>query len=156
MASINRVLMVGRLVRDPELKDVREGLTAARITIATDFKSRKPGNEENKEVCFIDATAWNREAEQLAKQAHKGDVIAVEGRLKLETWTDNATGAKRSKHMIVIDTILYFQKMENDPVPLPQEQKQYVEQPRQVQRPLTPPPAKVFAPSPDFDDDLPF
>ena len=107
MASFNRVIMMGNLTRDPELKQLSSGQSVCRLSLASNrqFKNKQNG-ETIQEVCFIDVDVWGAQAESCNRYLQKGRSILVEGRLKLDTWEDN--GQKRSKHSIVADRITFL------------------------------------------------
>lgn len=139
MTTINKVLMVGRVVRAPEVVE-RNNFKFTKLTIVTEYTPKSRGGEEKKEVCYLDCTVWNQEAELAAKYLSSGSVIAIEGRLKLEKWMDKATNLERSKHVLVADTVTFLEKIKVD---APQEE---VQQPvRQFTKSA---PATSYAPKP--------
>lgn len=113
--SINKVIMAGRITRDIELKEPAAGLKAARITIATNHKSKKKDGTEVNDVCYIDSTLWGNEAISASKFLKKGSAVAIEGRLKLEKWMDKATNTERTKHVIAVDNVMYLEKISQFP-----------------------------------------
>lgn len=92
--------MIGNLTRDPELKSF-QGNQFCKFTIAMNHRSSK----DNSETCFIDVTAWGKQAEFVIKYFKKGNPILVEGRLKLETWEKD--GKQQSKHVIYAEKISF-------------------------------------------------
>lgn len=100
--SYNKVIMMGRLTRDPEIKETSGGTKVAEFGLAVDS-----GWGENKRTTFVDITAWSKQAEFVAKYFHKGDGIHIEGRLDLDTWEDKNGGGKRSKHRITSERITF-------------------------------------------------
>ena len=100
--------MIGRLVVAPELKEVRDGMFACRMRIATEHVQKGKDGQTKKDVCFIDTTAWGTQAQLCAKYLVKGSTVAVEGRLKEEKWTDKTTQVERSKHVIVAENIVFM------------------------------------------------
>ena len=110
MSSINKIFISGRVTHDLVKTEIKAGLTACRLSIATEHKTRNKEGVENKEVCFIDATVWNKMADECMKFFKKGSQITVEGRLKLDKWTDKKTGQERTKHAIAIETIIWPEK----------------------------------------------
>lgn len=113
MTTINKVLMVGRVVRAPEVVE-RNNFKFTKLTIVTEYTPKTRGGEEKKEICYLDCTVWNAEAELCAKYLSSGSVIAVEGRLKLEKWMDKATNLERTKHVLVADTVTFLEKIKID------------------------------------------
>ena len=101
--SYNRIVMVGNLTRDIELRYAQSGTAIANTAIATTRKFTQNG-EKKEEVCFVDITFFGRSAEVANQYLHKGSKCLVEGRLKLDQWTDQQ-GQKRSKHSIVVETM---------------------------------------------------
>jgi len=109
MASYNRVVMVGNLTRDPEYKQLTSGQAVCRLGLASNrqFKNRQTGSDVQ-EVCYIDIDVWGAQAESCRQYLAKGRAVLIEGRLKLDTWDDQATGQKRSKHSIVADRVVFL------------------------------------------------
>lgn len=108
MASYNRVVMVGNLTRDPEYKQLSSGQAVCRLGLASNrqFKNRQTGSMVQ-EVCYIDIDVWGAQAESCRQYLSKGRSVLVEGRLKLDSW-EEPTGAKRSKHSVVADRIVFL------------------------------------------------
>ncbi len=102
---LNRIVIMGRLTRDPELKQTPSGVGVASFTVAVDrdFKNRETGE---KATDFIDCVAWRQTAEFASRYLTKGRMVAVEGRLQIREWTDREGGKRRSAE-IVADNI-YF------------------------------------------------
>ncbi|MEA1891394.1 MAG: single-stranded DNA-binding protein [Campylobacterota bacterium] len=99
----NKVILVGNLTRDIELKYSQAGLGIASAGLATNRKFTVNG-EKKEEVCFVDITFFGRSAEVANQYLRKGSKILVEGRLKLDQWTDQ-NGQKRSKHGVIVETM---------------------------------------------------
>ena len=95
MASYNKVLLMGNLTKDPELRYTPSGMAVANLRLAVNRKYRTKDQELKEEVCFITAVVWNKQAETCNQYLHKGSSIFVEGRLQSRSWEDT-TGAKRS------------------------------------------------------------
>mgnify|MGYP003392776674 CR=1 FL=1 len=95
MASYNKVLLMGNLTKDPELRYTPQGTAVANLRLAVNRKYRTKDQELKEEVCFITAVVWSKQAETCNQYLHKGSSVFVEGRLQSRTWEDN-TGAKRS------------------------------------------------------------
>ncbi len=98
MADLNKVYLIGRLTRDPELRYTTSQTPVMDLPLATgrSWRDRNTG-EEKGETLYIDVTVWRNNAENCAKFLHKGSQIHVEGYLKKETWDDRNSGEKRSK-----------------------------------------------------------
>jgi single-strand DNA-binding protein len=103
MANYNKVILVGNLTRDPQLRHLPSQMPVVEIGLAVNHRYRTAQGEDREEVMFIDCTAFGKQAETINQYCQKGKQLLVEGRLKLETWDDKQTGQKRSKHKIVID-----------------------------------------------------
>lgn len=99
----NKVILVGNLTRDIELRYSQGGLGIANTAIATSRKFTSNG-EKKEEVCFVDITFFARSAEIANQYLRKGSKILVEGRLNFEQWVDQ-NGQKRSKHSVVVETM---------------------------------------------------
>lgn len=109
MASgYNRVVLVGNLTRDPELRQLPSGQAVCRLNLAVNrqFKNRQTGDMVQ-EVCYIDIDVWGPQAESSNSYLQKGRQVLVEGRLKLDSWQDN-DGNNRSKHSIVADRVVFL------------------------------------------------
>lgn len=100
----NRVVMLGNLTRDVELRYLPNGAAVSTTGIAVNRKFKKQDGSQGEEVCFIDVTFFGRTAEVANQYLSRGKKVLVEGRLKLDQWTDNQ-GVKRSKHSIVVETM---------------------------------------------------
>lgn len=105
MASFNKVMIIGNLTRDPEIKYTPKGTAIADIGLAVNRNYTTEGGEKREEVTFIDVTLWGRVAEIVGEYCKKGRPLFVEGRLQLDTWDDKATGQKRSKLKVVGENI---------------------------------------------------
>jgi single-strand DNA-binding protein len=99
----NKVILVGNLTRDIELKYSQGGMGIAKTAIATTRKFTTNG-EKKEEVCFVDITFFGRSAEVANQYLRKGSKILVEGRLNFEQWVDQ-NGQKRSKHSVAVETM---------------------------------------------------
>lgn len=100
----NKVILVGNLTRDCELRYLPSGSAVCTTGIATNRRFKAQNGEQKEEVCFIDITFFGRTAEIANQYLSRGKKVLVEGRLKLDQWTDQ-TGAKRSKHSVTVDTL---------------------------------------------------
>lgn len=109
MANFNRVILIGRLTRDPETKTFGSGGMVTNFGFVTNGR-KKQGSEWVDDPMFIDVAVFNRGefgklADLVRDRCKKGTPIMIEGKLSLEQWDDKSTGAKRSKHKIVADQI---------------------------------------------------
>lgn len=97
MAYLNKVLLLGNLTRDPELRQVTGGQAVCKFGLATNRRFKSPSGEMREDTTFVDVTVWGVRGENLAKYFHKGDPIFIEGRLSFEEWQDKTSGQKRTK-----------------------------------------------------------
>ena len=108
MASFNKVILMGNLTRDPELKTAPSGSKVADLGLAVSESWRDKNTGENREVvCFVDVTVWNRLAELCQQYLKKGSPVLVEGRLQMDEWK-NQQGEKRSKLRVRADTVKFL------------------------------------------------
>jgi single-strand DNA-binding protein len=106
MASFNKVLLMGNLTRDPELRFTSNGSALAKFGLAVNRKY-KAGEEWKEEVCFVDITVWGKQAENCAEYLSKGRPVFIEGRLQFSSWeTDD--GQKRNKLEVVANTVQFL------------------------------------------------
>ena len=103
MAGYNKVILIGNLTRDPELRYTPQGVAICKIGLAVNRTWKTETGESREEVTFVDVDAFRRQAETLAQYLKKGSPLMVEGRLKLDQWDDKQTGQKRSKLGVVLD-----------------------------------------------------
>lgn len=107
---LNKIILMGRLVRDPELRRTNGGTPVASFTMAVDRDFKSQGGE--KETDFIDIVAWRNTAEFVSKYFTKGRMAVVEGRLQIRDWTDKE-GNKRKAAEVVADNV-YFGDSKKD------------------------------------------
>jgi single-strand binding protein len=100
----NKVVLVGNLTRDIELRYASNGNAIGSTAIAATRKFNVNG-EKREETCFIDITFWGKQAEIANQYLSKGSKLLVEGRLKFDQWTDQQTGQQRSKHSITVENM---------------------------------------------------
>lgn len=108
MANVNKVILIGNLTRDPEVKYTPKGTAVAEVGLAVNRNYTVGDGEKREETTFIDVELWGRTAELAAQYLAKGRSVYFEGRLKLDTWDDKATGAKRSKLRVVAETMQFL------------------------------------------------
>ena len=182
---LNRATIIGNLTRDPELRYTPQGSAICDLGLAINRQYTTNDGVKKEEVCFVDITAWGRQAETCNRFVKKGSQIFVEGRLKLDSWQDKETGKNRSKLNVVAERIQFLSgtgagKQQDDgqddqqqpyqkPVSQPQRQE-YSRPPQQAQRapvqqvpPIQqqaqnppPPPEEIFEVDSEPDDDIPF
>jgi len=103
----NKVIMIGNLTRDIELKYIPSGAAIAKGAIATSHKYKTQTGEQKDEVCFLDFNVFGKSAEILNQYVRKGSKVMLEGRLVLEQWTDQ-NGGNRSKHSLRVETFKFL------------------------------------------------
>jgi single-strand DNA-binding protein len=114
MANLNKVFLIGRLTRDPELRYTTNGIAVTSLGLAVNrFYNSKDG-ERREEVTFLDVTVWNRQAENCCQYLKKGRSVHVEGYLKLDSWDDKDTGKKRSTVKIEAENIQFLDSRGSD------------------------------------------
>ncbi len=106
MAGFNKVILMGNLTRDPQLRYLQNNTAVCDFGLAVSRRWRDRDGNQKDEVCFVDLTAWARQAEVINQYMRKGSLILVEGRLKLDTWTGQ-DGQKRSKHTVVVENFQF-------------------------------------------------
>ena len=109
MPNLNKVMLMGNLTRDPELRYTPNNTAVANLGMAINRTwFNKQTNEKQEETTFVDLEAWGRTAEVLNQYLKKGRPLYVEGRLKLDQWQDKESGANRSKLKIVVETFEFL------------------------------------------------
>src|SRR6478609_3002102 len=103
MASFNKVMLMGNLTRDPQLKYLPSQTAVAEFGLASNRKFKTANGEDREEVLFVDCTAFGRQAEVINQYCQKGRPLFVEGRLKLDSWEDKNGGGKRNKLTVVVE-----------------------------------------------------
>lgn len=104
MANFNKVILLGNLTRDVEMRHTQSGMALAKFGLAINRKWSQNG-EQKESTCFVDCTAWGRQAEVLSQYVGKGSQLFVEGRLEYSTW--EADGGKRSKLEVVVENFQF-------------------------------------------------
>lgn len=109
MPSYNKVLLMGNITRDIEVRHLPSGNAVATIGLAMNRKFKTNDGQLKEEVTFVDCEAFGRTAEVMAQYLSKGKPVFVEGRLKLDTWQDKTDGSNRSKLKIVIESFEFIE-----------------------------------------------
>lgn len=112
MANLNKVLLMGRLTRDPELRYTPGGAAVTDLSLAINRTFSTRDGESREETVFIDVTVWDRQAETCCQYLKKGRAVHVEGSLKMDTWDDKATGEKRSKLKVQAERVQFLDRRE--------------------------------------------
>jgi single-strand DNA-binding protein len=108
MASFNKVILMGNLTRDPELRYTPKGTAIAKIGLAVNRVWTTETGEKKEEVTFVDVDVFGRTAENVGQYMRKGSPMLIEGRLRLDQWDDKQTGQKRSKLGVVAETVQFL------------------------------------------------
>ena len=108
MASFNKVLLMGNLTRDPQLKYLPSQMAVAEFGIACNRKFRTQAGEDREEVTFVDITAFGKTGELINQYFTKGKPIFIEGRLKYDQWEDKNGGGKRSRLTVVAENFQFI------------------------------------------------
>jgi single-strand DNA-binding protein len=160
MASYNKVLLMGNLTRDPEVRYTPKGTALANLGLAVNRVYTTEGGEQKEEVTFIDIEVWGRQAETAGQYLAKGRPVFVEGRLKLDSWEDKESGQKRNKLKVVAERVQFLGA--------PRGGAEFKDQPpsddaparpaSRAGRPATPPPQSKGEPEAPAaeDDNIPF
>jgi single-strand DNA-binding protein len=108
MANLNKVMLIGNLTRDPELRYTPKGTAVADIALAINRVWNNEQNQRQEETTFVDITLWGRQAELAQQYLTKGRGAYIEGRLQMDTWDDKQTGQKRSKLKVVAESLQFL------------------------------------------------
>ncbi len=106
MAQLNKVLLIGNLTRDPEVRYTPKGIAVADLGLATSRKWRTETGEEKEDVCYVTVVVWGKQAEAAGKYLKKGRPVFIEGRLQYETWEKN--GEKRSSIKVSCERLQFL------------------------------------------------
>ena len=105
MANVNKVILIGNLTRDPEIRHTPKGTAVGDIALAINRVYTSETGEKREETTYVDVTLWGRTAEIAQQYLKKGRPAYIEGRLQMDTWEDKATGQKRSKLKVVAEAL---------------------------------------------------
>ena len=105
MASFNKVILLGNLTRDPEVRYTPKGSAVCDLGLAVNRSYTLDSGEKREEVTFVDVVLWSRLAEIAGEYLKKGRPVFIEGRLQLDTWDDKQSGQKRSKLRVIGETM---------------------------------------------------
>jgi single-strand DNA-binding protein len=145
MSSLNKVFLIGNLTRDPEVRYLPSGAAVADLRLAVNRKYKTQQGEDKEETCFVNVSAWGRQAETCGQYLTKGSPVLVEGRLRYEEWEKD--GQKNSRISVTAERVQFMGSARSGggggaPAPESQERRE-------------PPPAPAHDDAGD-DDDLPF
>lgn len=160
MANVNKVILIGNVTRDPEVKFTSKGSAVTDIGLAINRNYTLDNGEKREETTFVDVELWGRLAEIAGEYAKKGRPVYIEGRLRMDTWEDKASGQKRSRMKVVGENLQLLggrtggggpssggdhESYDSAPAAAPRRSA-----PPQPQRQVAPPPSDMP------DDDIPF
>lgn len=120
MANFNKVLLMGNLTKDPELRYTPQGTAVVNLRLAVNRRFKDRNQELKDEVCFVTAVVWDKQAESCNQYLHKGSPVFVEGRLQSRSWEDN-TGQKRSVIEVRAERVQFLGQAPSREAPVSQE-----------------------------------
>jgi single-strand DNA-binding protein len=112
--TLNRVLLSGRLTRDPELKYTAGGIAVCNFSLAVNRKYKDQSGQWRDEATFINVVTWHKAAETVNKFLHKGSPVIIEGRLESRSW-ETESGQKRTAIEVRADQVRFLEKSESSP-----------------------------------------
>lgn len=112
MAALNKVMLIGNLTRDPEVRYTPKGSAVADVAIAVNRTYTAENGEKREDVTYVDITFWAKSAELAGQYLKKGRPIFVEGRLQLDQWEDKQSGQKRSRLRVVGENFQFLDRRE--------------------------------------------
>jgi single-strand DNA-binding protein len=108
MANLNKVMLIGNLTRDPELRHTPKGTAVSEISMAINRVWNNDQGQKQEETTFVEVTLWGRQAELAQQYLVKGRPVYIEGRLQLDSWDDKETGKKRSKLRVIGENMQFL------------------------------------------------
>jgi single-strand DNA-binding protein len=144
MANLNKVLLLGNVTRDPEVRYTPKGSAVCDLGVAVNRAYTTDSGEKREEVTFVDVTLWGRTAEVASEYLKKGRPVFIEGRLQMDTWDDKQTGQKRTRLRVVAENMQLLGGRPSGGADTTGESRQ-----------SSAPPKKSGAPEPD-EDEIPF
>lgn len=153
MASFNKVILMGNLTRDCELRYTPKGTAVVAVGLALNRKWKDEGGNDREEVTFVDVTAFGRTAENMSQYLHKGSPVHIEGRLKLDQWDDKQTNQKRQKLSVVVETCQFLYSANQGEHADSGQRPEFKSNLRSGRTQTAPPPEDE---PPEAEDDVPF
>lgn len=154
MANLNKVMLIGNLTRDPELRVTPKGTAICQFSLAVNRKFKDESGGEREEVTYVDIEAWSKQGETIAKYCTKGRPLFVEGRLRLDQWEDKTTKEKRSRMKVVLENFQFLGSGRGDGAAAGGgeggEARAYAPRPSAAPKPAAPPAQE------NLDEDVPF
>ena len=151
MASFNKVILLGNLTRDPEVRYTPKGSAVCDLGLAVNRNYTLENGEKREEVTFVDVVLWARLAEIAGEYLKKGRPVFIEGRLQMDSWDDKQTGQKRTKIRVVGETMQLLGSRPSGGAAEPADEDR---QSRAGAKPAAPP--KSSAPAEPDEDEIPF
>jgi single-strand DNA-binding protein len=155
MASFNKVILLGNLTRDPEVRYTPKGSAVCDLGIAVNRVYTTDSGEKREEVTYVDVVLWARLAEIAGEYLKKGRPVFIEGRLQMDTWDDKQTGQKRTRLRVVGETMQLLGSRPAGGTSAPAEASEE-DRPARSGGKSSPPPPKPGAPAEPDDDEIPF
>ncbi|MDF1851224.1 MAG: single-stranded DNA-binding protein [Verrucomicrobiales bacterium] len=176
MPNLNKVMLIGNLTRDPEVRYTPKGTAVTDIGMAINRNYTLDDGERREETTFVDVTFWGRQAEVIGEYMKKGRPMYIEGRLQLDQWEDKASGQQRSRLKVIGDNFQFLggrddqggggqrggggQPYQQQAAPqqqyAPPAQQAPQQQPQQQAPQQQAPPQQNYEPIRDEEDDIPF
>ena len=158
MANLNKVMLIGNLTRDPELRVTPKGTAICTFSIAVNRKFKDDSGGEREEVTYVDIEAWGKSGENISRYCTKGRPLFVEGRLRLDQWEDKTTKEKRSRMKVVLENFQFLGSGRADGAPGGGggEGGEGGSAPRTYAPRATTPRPAAPAPQENLDEDVPF
>ena len=110
MASLNKVLLMGNLTRNPEIRYTPGGSAVCEFGMAINRRFMQANGQEKEETCFVDITVWGKQAESTSRFVQKGSSVFIEGRLVFDQWEEKETGNKRSRLRIYAERVQFLDR----------------------------------------------
>jgi single-strand DNA-binding protein len=152
MASFNKVILLGNLTRDPEVRYTPKGSAVCDLGLAVNRVYTLDNGEKREEVTYVDVTLWSRLAEIAGEYLKKGRPVFIEGRLQLDTWDDKQSGQKRSKLRVIGESM---QLLGSRPSGGGAPDVEGGDRQSRAEKPSAPPPKEAAPAQPD-EDEIPF
>ncbi len=158
MANLNKVMLIGNLTRDPELRHTPKGTAVTELGLAINRVWYDDNKQKQEDTTFVDVTFWGRQAESIQQYLTKGRPILIEGRLQLDTWDDKETGKKRSKLRVIGESFQFIDSKPGGSGSSGGYSSDRAQASSAPQQHSGPPQGASAAPADDFqeEDDIPF
>jgi len=152
MANYNKVLLMGNLTRDPEVRYTPKGTAVANLGLAINRTYLTETGESKDEVTYVEVEVWGRQAETAGQYLSKGRPVFIEGRLRLDQWDDKESGQKRSRLKVVAERVQFLGAPKGT-AEISEEAPPPARPPQRSARPAPPP---EEPPPPEDEDKIPF